>query len=164
MVLGHEVRLPAEIVFGSTASDGTSVTTYGEYITSIRDAKQRAYAVAQRCSGRSAQRMKQYYDGKQFLNQYTKGGMVWVLNESRKPGVCQKLVPAYVGPFLVLAKLNDRDYVVQQEDKANPKVVHHDKLKKYRGSIKLPWAETAIEQWEAKLVSPTVGGQAGFSQ
>ncbi len=150
LVLGHEVRLPAEIVFGSATQDGSPVSTYGEYVTSIRKAKQKAFDIARRCSGRNAQRMKQYYDGKQFLNRYDKGDMVWVLNENRLPGICSKLIPAYIGPFPVLAKLNDRDYVIQQRSEATPRVIHHDKLKKYRGSTILSWAEKAIQQWESR--------------
>ena len=45
----------------------------------------------------------------------------------------------------MLKKLNDLDYLIQTDRWGTKRVVHHDKLKSYTGSILLRWAKRAVK-------------------
>lgn len=76
------------------------------------------------------------------MHSYQRGDCVWCLNEQRRVGVCSKLQPSYLGPYVVKKKINDQDFVVQKnEDETSTFTVHFNKLKAYLG-INIPeWAE-----------------------
>lgn len=46
IMLGREVRIPPEIVFGSKTRGDQPVVDYGEYIEFLRDRLQRAHEIA----------------------------------------------------------------------------------------------------------------------
>ena len=50
-------------------------------------------------------------------------------NPSRKKGTSGKLHSPWTGPFLVVGKVSDLLYQIQQSRKAKKKFVHHDRLK-----------------------------------
>ena len=85
-----------------------------------------------------------YYDCKASILSYHSGDLVWLLNEQRRVGVATKLQPTYCGPYLVVLKLGAVNYLIQLDKAGKQRVVHHDKLKHYKGEIKLPWAKKAL--------------------
>ena len=59
LTMGREVRLPAELVFGSTISDQEGeITTYGDYVDVLRDRMQHAHQVARKDLSSTAKRNK----------------------------------------------------------------------------------------------------------
>ena len=147
LMLGREVKLPGEIVFGSTTADGQElVTSYGSYVDQLRERMQRAHRIAREHLGSSAKRHKDMYDGKTLLFTYEPGDLVWCLSESKQLSFAPKLRRPYEGPYLVTWKLSDLDYVVQSDKKGKSRVLNHNLLKPYEGLIKLPWASTALKK------------------
>ena len=142
MMLGREVRLPTEILVTNTEE----VTNYGEYVEKVRGRLQRAHEVARMYLQKKAVRMRHMYDGKTMLNKYVPGDYVWYLKETRKIGVCVKLQRPYGGPYLVVKKINELDYIIQMNEKGSTRLVHHDKLKPYLGDKVLKWAKKAIRK------------------
>ena len=53
---------------------------------------------------------------------------VWCLNKARKVGVAVKLQHTYHGPFLVLEKVNDANFVIQMDKDGKKVLLHHDEL------------------------------------
>ena len=145
--LGREVRLPAEVLFGSMSNfDGEEVTTYGEYAERLRDKLSRAHMVARKHLGLAAKRQKLRYDVKQVLHQYEPGDLVWYLTAMSQLKITPKLRCPYEGPGLILKRYGDLTYLIQMTAKrGHRKVVHHDKLKAYLGSKRLPWARAALK-------------------
>ena len=46
LTMGREVRLPAELLFGSTGPQQGEITSYGEYVDLLRSRMQHAHEVA----------------------------------------------------------------------------------------------------------------------
>ena len=147
LMLGREVRLPAEVMFGSgTTHIGEEITSYGQYVSQLRDKMHHAHIVAREHLQKAAVRQKQSYDAKQNLQKYTVGELVWYLTGIKQLKIAPKLRNPYDGPFLVVEKLSDLDYRIQLDAKGTRKVVHHNKLKSYNGNIRLKWATNAIQK------------------
>ena len=140
LMMGREVRLPAELVFGSIENyQNQEITSYGEYVDSLRERMQHAHDVARKHLDHAAQRSRDIYDTKVLVNKYQPGDAVWSLLEARKLGVMPKLEPAYEGPFLVKANYADIDFLLQIDQSGKERVSHHDKLKPYRGDYPPRW-------------------------
>ena len=141
IMLGREVRLPAEVAWGSLTRNEGEIGSYGEYVALLREKMQRAHQVARRHLQVAAKRQKSGHDIKMSLNKYKPGDAVWYLAECRKKGLSPKLQPAYEGPFVIRKRLNNLNYMIQK-DRAGKKrvVVHHNKLKEYTGLSPPRWA------------------------
>lgn len=140
LMLGREVRLPAEIVYGSdTVKQSEKVSSYGNYVEKLKERLQTAHQIARKRLSQCAKRQKESYDCKLSVNRYNEGDLVWYLQVKRKEAVNPKLVPPYAGPFVVKKKLSSQNYLVQFSADRKEKVVHHDKLKPYRGISEPKW-------------------------
>ena len=95
LMLGREARLPAEIMFGNTSREGP-ITSYGEYVESLRNKMDHAHVVARQHLKSAAKRQSTHYDGKTMLNKYRPGDYVWYLHERRKIGECPKLLVKFI--------------------------------------------------------------------
>ena len=140
LAIGREVRLPAELVFSSkNTCDGLDITSYGEYVDQLRQKMQYAHEVARKHLSCSAKRSKEIYDTKISVNQYQVGDVVWLLQEARHVGECQKLVRIYEGPYLVIRKYSDINFLLQLDGRGKTKPAHHNKLKPYEGDKAPRW-------------------------
>ena len=43
-----------------------------------------------------------------LMNTYNTGDAVWCLDERRTEGVCPKLQPAFIGPWVIVERINDQ--------------------------------------------------------
>ena len=128
-MLGREVRLPSEIIFGSKMRfQDENIVNYGLYVEVLRDELQRAHQNAREHLSRSNERQRDFYNLKSTLYHYKKGDKVWFLNEGHKDG---KLGDLYWGPCTISQKLSDLTYKIQNSRNGTTKVVHHDKLKPF---------------------------------
>ena len=67
------------------------------------------------------------------FHKYELGDNVWCLHETRRVGVSSKLERAFDGPFLITEKRSPINFVIQLNKNGQTLVVHHDKLKPYKG-------------------------------
>jgi hypothetical protein len=146
LMLGREVRLPAEIMFGSNTTFGDEITSYGGYVNQLRSQMQKAHDIARQHLERNASRHKQLHDGKTVVNSFSAGDLVWILSQSKQLNFAPKLRRPYEGPYLVVWKLSDLDYVVHLNQQGKYRVLNHNLLKPYEGSQTLPWANNALRQ------------------
>ena len=146
LMLGREVRLPAEVMFGSHTITGESVATYGDYVDKLKETMHHAHEIARKYLGTSSKRSKQTYDAKVSQNVYEPGNLVWYLNDTTQHDVTPKLRRPYIGPYLVLQKYSDLDYVIQFDATGKKRVIHHNRLKPYEGTDKLSWATSALKR------------------
>lgn len=147
LMLGREVRLPAEVMFGTGKTPvGDQIASYGEYVSDLRDKMAHAHDVARKHLEKSAVRQKDHYDAKQVVTVYQPGDLVWVLSDLTQLHIAPKLRCAYEGPYLVLKRLNGLDYKVQFDAQGKIKILHHNRLKLYKGDQKLPWSKVALKK------------------
>ena len=144
LTMGREVRLPAELIFGSeNGCDGLEITSYGDYIDCLREKMQHAHRIARRHLSSAAQRNKEIYDAKVALNKYSVSSVVWYLSEARQVGECQKLMHVYEGPYLIVKKYSEINFLLQLDKKGKTRVTHHNKLKPYEGDDPPSWLRKA---------------------
>ena len=147
LAIGREMRLPAELVFSSkNTCDGLDITSYGEYVDQLRQKMQHAHEVARKHLSSSAKRSKEIYGTKVSVNQYQVGDVVWLLQEARHVGECQKLVRIYEGPYLVIRKYSDINFLLQLDGQGKTKPSHHNKLKPYEGDRAPRWVQKVKRQ------------------
>lgn len=139
VMLGREVRLPAELMFGSIARETQETKTYGEYVQTLKDRIVHAHDIARKHLQVNAKRQKENYDVKLSVNTYKPGDPVLLLDEGRLEGICPKLQSLYKGPYLIVRKYNDLVYVIQTDKNGKLKVVNHNKLKPYKGQSVPKW-------------------------
>ena len=71
LTIGREVRLPAELVFGSTNTyNGEEITTYGDYVDILRTKMQHAHEIARKYMATASKRSKELYDVKVAFHRY----------------------------------------------------------------------------------------------
>jgi len=75
LILGTEVRAPADIVYGSLGE--LSNETYDDYVESMRERMMTAYEEARVALRRAAERNKRYYDVRVRAREYRKGQWVY---------------------------------------------------------------------------------------
>ena len=151
MMLGHEVKTPLNLVFGSNFQDNT--LSYGDYVTRIRCKMNKSHDLCRRHLQSVNRRRKEQCNTKICMNSYTVGDAVWYLNEQRKEGICPKLQSLYVGPCVVLNKFNDINYCIQLTEDGPVRVVNHDKLKPYDGENLPKWGSSAVKTYMKTLKS-----------
>ncbi|CAC5378746.1 unnamed protein product [Mytilus coruscus] len=77
LMLGKEVRLPAELMFGSVFNGQNRIETYGEYVEILKERMLRAHSVVRKHLQAADKRQKDNYDAKcrseYDLNSHTRG-------------------------------------------------------------------------------------------
>ncbi|VDI51307.1 Hypothetical predicted protein [Mytilus galloprovincialis] len=143
LMLGREVRIPAELAYGSTTKYiPQDITSYGEYVDYLKEHMQIAHDVARKHLGSEARRHKEIYDSKISVYKYEQGDLVWYLNENRIKGVAPKLEKTYSGPYIIKRKMSELNFVLQLTRDGTEKLIHHNKLKPYKGDNPPKWLLT----------------------
>ena len=120
------------------------MSSYGEYVEKLKERMQTAHHIARKRLNQCAKRQKESsYDCNLSVNKYNEGDLVWYLQVRRKEAINPKLVPPYSGPFVIKKKLSAQNYLVQFSDDGKERVIHHDKLKPFKG--------TSLPRWIQKL-------------
>ena len=153
--MGREVRLPAKLIFGSkNGCDGLETTSYGDYIDCLQEKMQHVHRIARRHISSAAQRNKEIYDTKVALNKYSVGSVIWYLSEAtcRQVGECQKLMRVYEGPYLIVKKYSEINFLLQLDKKRKTRVTHHNKLKPYEGDDPPSWLRKAKRKLSSSVL------------
>lgn len=84
----------------------------------------------------SQERSKQRYDSRHRDFSYAPGDLVWLWTPQRKRGLCEKLLPHYDGPFLVLQRISEVTYILSRVTASGrpckrTQVAHVARLKRY---------------------------------
>ncbi len=136
LMLGEEVRTPADIMFGiSQVNHFTNEPA--SYVSWLRDVLHEAHEAARQVLQASQRRQKRYYDAKLFQRRYRPGDLLWVVDDSTKKGRCAKLHPPWKGPVLLTKVLGP--VLFEVEDRKGLHVVHHDKVKLCRDRVVPFW-------------------------
>ena len=105
--------------------------TREEYVKRWEDDMRLAYRVARDVIGRNVKIQKKYYDRACHLIAYKEGDAVMMKDFSPKVRGQRKLADKWNGPFYILDVLSDVNFRVIKCPTSKPKVVHHDRLKRY---------------------------------
>jgi hypothetical protein len=139
LMLGREARLPLTALVASPAEEDGESTGYEEYVDNQQAISRKAHEVARKHLKTAATHQKQTYDHKAGKSALEEGQAVWLWDPSRKRGVCPKLTSNWKGVFVITKKIDDLVYKIQKHPRANPKVVHLNRLKPYEGGKAPTW-------------------------
>ena len=81
----------------------------------------------------SSERMQRNYEHNILNNNYSKGYKVWYYKPERRPGLNPKLQRHLIGRMTIIDRINDVLHMIKIGSKSKLRVVHHNKLKPYRG-------------------------------
>ena len=138
MVFGKDLYMPIDVMMGQPDESKDEL----DYVQGLRKRLEDAYDVAREHLQSSADRQKRYYDVRAHENPYKSGDLVWTMNKSRKKGRCPKMQMRWLGPLVVLKRLNDVTYQVKMNEK-DVKIIHYDLLKPYEGRDIPRWVSVA---------------------
>ncbi|XP_038047629.1 uncharacterized protein LOC119721735 [Patiria miniata] len=150
VMLGREDSLPIDLTIEEPSAE--EETQDLDYAQEMQMRMQGSHDRARKCLAKSARRQKRHYDRNVCKEQFVKGKFCWLFNPAKKKGVSPKLMCRWEGPYLILGKLSDVTYRIQQKSGGKMKVVHSDRLKPYEGKPLKPWAKSSQE--EENQVSP----------
>ncbi len=139
LVLGREVRMPAEVIFGSASSVPSESVSPTDYAALLHLRLEQAHEVARKHLHKTANSSKDIYDARMHFHQYQVGDLVWCLHETRSVGVCPKLERAYDGPYLIVKRHSPINFELQINVDGVKRVVHHNKIKPYSGREPPNW-------------------------
>ena len=142
MMLGRELSMPLEVV---VCPEGIAEISYGDHVDTLRLKLGKAHEIVRQQLKKRAVRIQDRNNAKINLSRYKPGDLVWCL-EVTPLGLSPKLHRDYGGPYLIVQRYNDFDYLLQKTRQGRRMVVHHDQLKPYNGNQKLNWAAAALRQ------------------
>jgi len=139
LFLGHEVRMPIDVVMGLPPEEGNLATTPHDYLDKLQNDASDAYRLAREKLRASAERRKRYYDVKVKSEQFEVGDWVYYHYPRKFQSKSAKWQLSYTGPYLIVKMIEPVNCVLQKSAKSNPFVVHIDKLKKCFGPTPIIW-------------------------
>ena len=145
LMFGHEVAMPLHLVTGNPNNEENQVYA-SDYVVELNERFREAFDMARLCLKKAVLRRKKYYDVGASEVTLNVGEPVWLYDPTKHEGMCRKLARCWKKGFIVTAKIDDVRYEVKDGPKANPRVVHVDRLLPYRGNH--------ISQWQRKLPVP----------
>ncbi len=129
LVFGHTVRGPLKMLKENILDHESSVkTTVLDYVSKFRDRLHKACTMARDSLLHAQVTMKSKYDRKTVQRHFKEGDQVLVL----LPVLGSALSARFSGPYEVLRKMSDTDYVIRTPDRRKKsRVCHVNMLKAY---------------------------------
>ncbi|UYV65614.1 hypothetical protein LAZ67_3004865, partial [Cordylochernes scorpioides] len=126
-------REPMSLLDDRNISVDIDKDDYDEYIKHHLDKINRTRKLVINNTIKTQERMKKNYDKKHMERSYEPGELVAVWTPIRKIGKCEKLLRKYFGPYRILKKLSNVNYLIEPKDNPgqDPLIVHVSRLKPY---------------------------------
>ncbi|UYV75458.1 hypothetical protein LAZ67_13000337 [Cordylochernes scorpioides] len=126
-------REPTSLLDDRNISVDIDKDDYDEYIKHHLDKINRTRKLVINNTIKTQERMKKNYDKKHIERSYEPGELVAVWTPIRKIGKCEKLLRKYFGPYRILKKLSNVNYLIEPKDNPgqDPLIVHVSRIKPY---------------------------------
>ena len=141
LFLGREVRMPLDLVMGLPSDESNQVNSMDEFVQRTQEQMADAYEIARQHLRAAAQRRKDTYDIRVRHQEFQVGDWVWYWYPRRYSSRSPKWQKNYIGPFLIVRKIEPVNFVLQRSSRAKPFVVHVNKLKKCFGQTPTSWLD-----------------------
>jgi len=139
LFLGHEVRMPLDVIMGLPLEEASIYNTPHQYLAKLQENMTEAYEIARRRLRVCAERRKKYYDASVKTQTFRVGDWVYYHYPRRFRSRSLKWQKAYTGPFLIVRMIEPSNCVLQRSAKSKGFVTHIDKLKKCFGETPVSW-------------------------
>ena len=138
MVYGSEMRVPLDIILGSHG-EGLDVHNEHHYAVQLGKVLRQVHDFARETLGKASERQKRHYDRNVRNITFSEGDYVRRKQIKLTPGAKAKLKRNWTGPWVIIQKLDDVLYKIQQSAKSNAVIVHADNIKPYTGNATFDW-------------------------
>jgi len=140
MFLRHP-RMPIELQVEKPTD--AAFETDVEYVELASERMRVAYGIVRNHLRATFDRAKKRYDSRVKTAKFAEGQFVWHYIPRNRKGFNKKWELNNRGPFRIMKKLNDVNYIIQKSPRARPTIVHIDRLTPYYGNSPAIWkAET----------------------
>ncbi|UYV76768.1 K02A2.6-like [Cordylochernes scorpioides] len=126
-------REPMSLLDDENIPTDSNMDDYDEYIENYLDKIAKTRQVVINNTEKTQERMKRNYDKKHNERIYEPGHLVAVWTPVRKIRKCEKLLRKYFGPYRILKKLSNVNYLIEPKDNPgqDPLIVHVSRIKPY---------------------------------
>ena len=142
LMFGHEVRLPVDIMYGTNKS-GFVPQCPSEYVEWVRQTMADAFGKVRDSVKLSVTRQAKSYNRNTQTRSFKVGQWVWVYH---LPSDKQKFGRGWKGPYLVVDKLGELNYRVQEKPESRVLTLHIDHIKSYEHETPLSWLEPKVKE------------------
>lgn len=140
----RQPRLPTDVLYGEVPKEPLDPNDYVKQKTRLM---RNAFASANESQDRDLASRKTYYDRKQQNVTFLPGDLVWLHTPRTKKGETRKLGHRNSGPYEVLERVTDVNYVVRVGPKpADNLRVHVQRLIPYHESPYFPVTRTSLPE------------------
>ena len=139
LFFGRDVHMPIDLVMGLPAEEVGSDQTTDDYIRCMQAQMADTFAIAREHLGTAAERRKATYDMHVKEHDFKEEDWVWYWYLRRNSSRSLKWQKSYMGPYLVILKIEPVNFVLQRSPKSKPFVVHVNKNKKCFGELPVSW-------------------------
>ena len=126
-----ELRVPLDLVMGIHPEK--SLSSKVSYVEKLEESIDIVHTFARKRLKITTDRMKTRYNLDATATKLNEGTPVWLFKPQRKKGVSPKLSKSWVGPYVVVKRINDLVYRIQMSECSKSMVVHRNRLRKYFG-------------------------------
>ncbi|KAL5004187.1 hypothetical protein ScPMuIL_017643, partial [Solemya velum] len=126
MMLGREINTPLNIMV-ELPSDLPKTSV--EFVAKMQEKFQSSFDLVRNQVSTQQRRQKLNYDKKISGKAFHVGDKVWLYVPRSAKGLSPKLTRFWTGPFDIIQKLSDVNYVISQPDSRKKQVVHFNRLK-----------------------------------
>lgn len=132
MLLGREITLPIDLIFSEVQHE-KQTQFKSDYAFHLAEQIRSVHEYARENLKITAETMKRRYDKNINFHEYHMGDAVWLHDTTKKKGLSRNLRNHWIGQFLIVKKISEVTYRIQESPRSKPKVVHSDRLKPYKG-------------------------------
>lgn len=128
LLFGRELVSAVDIAFGCSRPPSCTVNDYAFF---TRERMAEAYALVRLHTQQRAEVNKRACDAGAKSVTFQPGDLVWYFCPRSRPGTSPKWTRFYSGPYQVVRKVNDINYVIRLTPRSRLITVHVNKLKAY---------------------------------
>ena len=140
LMLGRDVQLPIDLICERPEEEQERCVP--NYVQEMEAGLVKTREFAREKLKLASEHTKRRYDAEADYSVFEKGDAVWLYNPQRKKGVSPKLSRPWTGPYIIIKRINDLVYRIQQGPKSKLKVVHRNRLWRYKGHNPPQWMGT----------------------
>lgn len=111
LMFGHKPKMPIDLVY-QTPQINLKFDPDG-YAEKIKEALKIAHERVRRNRDVKMLKAKLVHDRQVMAAPFKKGDAVWLKNEETKKGQCKKFIYKWKGPYLIIEKINDVNYIIR---------------------------------------------------
>ena len=132
-MLGREVVQPLELMCGV----GNKTQAISDFVNQLESDLKEIHKTTRRALKMSQRRQKRDYDLRKNVSRYQEGDAILIVNSATKIGHKKKLLPIWLGTFLVTKVISPSLYQVASQKKTF--IVHHDRIRPCHDKILPLW-------------------------